>query len=313
MCSHSFCRACLKQCWDSKTSRECPVCRIEATGAEPPSNLVLKNLCEAFSQETSQRVSASSDSLCSLHGEKLKLFCLDDEEPICIICQTSEKHENHKLRPVQEAALKYKDDLGKALKPLKAKLEEMQKAKQTCDQRAKRITSQSEQGERQMREEFEKLHKFLRDEENSGIASMKEEEKKKGELVKRKTEALTKDMEALSCSIRSIEQEMRREDITFLQNYKDTKKRAQVTVQVPEEAPSEDMDVSKHLDKRKDRVMEKMLQVFQYLGEPSHWKTTMNSPDNKNMYFIVESSEYTRDHNVGRICCIEESQVCLKN
>ncbi|KAI1888799.1 hypothetical protein AGOR_G00172460 [Albula goreensis] len=34
----------------------------------------------------------------------------------------------------------------------------------------------------------------------------------------------------------------------------------------------------------------------------------MSSPDNKNMYFIVESSEYTRDHNVGRICYIEESK-----
>ncbi|KAG9329463.1 hypothetical protein JZ751_004570, partial [Albula glossodonta] len=65
--------------------------------------------------------------------------------------------------------------------------------------------SQSDRIGRQMREEFEKLHKFLRDEENSRIASLMEEEKKKGELIHRR--------------------KMRCEDITFLQRYyKDAKK-----------------------------------------------------------------------------------------
>uniref|UniRef100_A0A3B3RB03 B box-type domain-containing protein n=1 Tax=Paramormyrops kingsleyae TaxID=1676925 RepID=A0A3B3RB03_9TELE len=54
------------------------------------------------------RSAAASEALCHLHNEKFKLFCLDDQTPVCVVCQTSEKHENHKLRPTEEAAEKHK-------------------------------------------------------------------------------------------------------------------------------------------------------------------------------------------------------------
>uniref|UniRef100_A0A3B4YG23 RING-type domain-containing protein n=1 Tax=Seriola lalandi dorsalis TaxID=1841481 RepID=A0A3B4YG23_SERLL len=72
-CSHSFCKDCLQSWWREKPDRPCPVCK-RTSKYEPPCNLVLKNLCEAFLQEREQR---SSEALCSLHSEKLKLFCLD--------------------------------------------------------------------------------------------------------------------------------------------------------------------------------------------------------------------------------------------
>ncbi|XP_023280047.1 zinc-binding protein A33-like [Seriola lalandi dorsalis] len=71
-CSHSFCKDCLQSWWREKPDRPCPVCK-RTSKYEPPCNLVLKNLCEAFLQEREQR---SSEALCSLHSEKLKLFCL---------------------------------------------------------------------------------------------------------------------------------------------------------------------------------------------------------------------------------------------
>lgn len=40
---------------------------------------------------------------CHLHGEKLKLFCLVDKEPICVVCQTSKLHKTHDCSPVEEA------------------------------------------------------------------------------------------------------------------------------------------------------------------------------------------------------------------
>ena len=107
-CSHSFCKVCLQQYWDQKGSQECPLCRRRSSKSNPPCNLSLRNTCEAFLKERSQRAKAGSEVLCSLHSEKLKLFCLEDQIPVCLVCQTSEKHENHKLRPVQEAAGKYK-------------------------------------------------------------------------------------------------------------------------------------------------------------------------------------------------------------
>ena len=71
---------------------------------DPPFNLALRNLCESFLQERSQRASAGSEVLCSLHSEKLKLYCLDDKQPVCVVCQISRKHTNHRFRPIDEAA-----------------------------------------------------------------------------------------------------------------------------------------------------------------------------------------------------------------
>ena len=103
-CSHSFCKACLQEYWTHRESRECPVCR-KRSSLDPPLNLALRNLCEFFLQE---RASAGSEVLCSLHREKLKLYCLQDKQPVCLVCQTSKKHTDHRFRPIDEAAQDHK-------------------------------------------------------------------------------------------------------------------------------------------------------------------------------------------------------------
>lgn len=104
-CSHSFCRTCLKRCWETGL-RECPVCRRRAQKSSPLSNLALKNICEALLQVRNQSAEAVKDKMsCSLHGERLKLFCLVDKEPICVVCQFSKLHTDHSCSPLEEAVL----------------------------------------------------------------------------------------------------------------------------------------------------------------------------------------------------------------
>uniref|UniRef100_A0A7N6AV43 Uncharacterized protein n=1 Tax=Anabas testudineus TaxID=64144 RepID=A0A7N6AV43_ANATE len=119
-CSHSFCKDCLKNWWRQKPTQECPVCRRRSSKTDPPLNRALKNLCESFLQHKDQ---GSSEILCSLHSEKLRLFCLDHEQPVCLVCRDSEKHTNHRFRPIDEAAQQYKELLQETLEPLKEKLE----------------------------------------------------------------------------------------------------------------------------------------------------------------------------------------------
>ncbi|XP_023274788.1 nuclear factor 7, ovary-like [Seriola lalandi dorsalis] len=107
-CSHSFCKDCLQSWWREKQTPECPVCKRISSRKHPPCNLVLKNLCEAFLQEREQR---SSEALCSLHSEKLKLFCLDHQQPVCLVCRDSETHTDHRFRPINEAAPQHKKKL----------------------------------------------------------------------------------------------------------------------------------------------------------------------------------------------------------
>ncbi len=109
-CSHSFCKECLQQFWKIKKTQECPVCRRRSSRDDPPCNLVLKNLCESILKERyqTQRRLSGTEEVCSLHGEKLKLFCLEDNEPACVVCFTSQKHINHTVRPISEVVSSYK-------------------------------------------------------------------------------------------------------------------------------------------------------------------------------------------------------------
>ncbi|XP_058873845.1 zinc-binding protein A33-like [Acipenser ruthenus] len=262
-CNHSFCKACLDQCWKEKRARECPVCRRRDPMEELPVDFKLRNIVESFLKERSQNPPAPT-GICSLHDEKLKLFCVDDKEAVCLVCQTSEKHENHKFRPVQEAARVYKGELKTALKPLQDKLESFNKVKNECDETAEHIKKQAQQTERQIKEEFEKLHQFLRDEEKARIAALRREEEQKGRIMKEKIEKLTREISSLSDTIRVIEKEMEAEDIIFLQKYKDTQRRAECTLQDPQCVSGALIDVAEHLGSLKYKVWEKMLGIVQY-------------------------------------------------
>ncbi|KAJ8248687.1 hypothetical protein COCON_G00233580 [Conger conger] len=211
-----------------------------------------------------EKPASASESLCGLHGEKLKLFCLNDEEPICVVCQTSEKHENHKLRPLKEATLKYKEEVNGALRPLQEKLEYLIAEKQKDDHAADFIKSQAECTAIQIHEEFEKLHQFLLNEEVTRVTALREEEEQKSQRMKERVEKLTKEISSLTDMIVALEQDMKADDISFLQNYKATKRRAQYKVSVPEKVSGGRIDVATHLGNLKYRVWNKMQEIVQY-------------------------------------------------
>ncbi|XP_076119241.1 zinc-binding protein A33-like isoform X1 [Alosa pseudoharengus] len=263
-CAHSICKACLQQFWESKGSRECPYCRRKCSKEVYPPNMALRNLCETFLQEISQRASAGSEVLCSLHSEKLKLFCLEDKQPVCLVCQTSKKHKNHTFSPIDEAAQDRKEELKIQLQPLQKKLETFEEVKLICDQTASHIKTQAQHTERQIKEEFEKLHQFLRDEEAARIAALREEEEQKSQMMKEKIEKMSREISSLSDTIRAIEEKMGADDITFLQSYKSTVERAQCTLQDPERVSGALINVAKHLGNLKFSVWEKMQEIVQY-------------------------------------------------
>ncbi|XP_029579779.1 zinc-binding protein A33 isoform X1 [Salmo trutta] len=264
LCSHSFCKACLEEYWKQKTSWECPVCRKKSLMEFPPCNLVLKNLCESYLQDRSQRASAGAEVLCSLHSEKLKLFCLEDKQPICFVCQTSKKHKTHDCCPIDEAVLDHKEELKTALEPLQEKLKVFREVKLTCDQTANHIKSQAQHTERLIKMGFKKFHQFLYQEERARIAALKEEEEQKSQMMKKKIEKMSREISSLSDTIRTIEKELGAEDISFLQNYQDTVKRAQCTLPDPERVSGALIDVVNHLGNLQFRVWEKMQGVVHY-------------------------------------------------
>ncbi|XP_035254233.1 nuclear factor 7, brain-like [Anguilla anguilla] len=269
-CCHSFCRKCVKQYWKEKSSRECPICRTKASMEDPPVNLALRSIVESYlkhkTESEAEKCEAvlKSEACCSLHGEKLLLFCEEDQEPLCLVCQTSKKHRNHQVCPVEEAVLDLKEELKPALNLIEEKLKRFTKVEQECKKTAGHIRNQAQHTERQIKAEFEKLHQFLREEEEARLVALKEEEKKKSRIMNEKIKNITGHISTLTEKITAIEKAMGTEDTSFLKNYKDIKMRAQCTLQDPELLSGALIDVAKHLGNLKFRVWEKMLGTVQY-------------------------------------------------
>src|SRR4029434_402559 len=79
------------------------------------------------------------------------------------------------------------------------------------------IQTQTQHTEKQIKEEFEKLHLFLRDEEAARIVALRDEEEQNSQMMKEKFEKMSRDISSLSDTIRAIEEELINDDNTFLQ------------------------------------------------------------------------------------------------
>lgn len=143
-CGHHFCQVCIIQCWEAKADElsNCPKCRKSCARKLRPNSLLCNVVDsvrrartmdtaagligwhpEGAPEEPEERERGSSMTsvtssighwphlgmdMCEEHEEKLKLYCEDDQLPICLVCGMSRDHKTHNVIPIIEAFENYR-------------------------------------------------------------------------------------------------------------------------------------------------------------------------------------------------------------
>ncbi|XP_071353840.1 zinc-binding protein A33-like [Trachinotus anak] len=260
-CGHNICKVCLQKFWECKGCRECPVCRAVSVPGRPPINLALKIAADEYQV----RRASGNQEICFLHNEKLKLFCQNDEQAICLVCHTSKQHKVHDCCPVEEAAQQKKAEISAMLEALRKKLRILNMTKEHWEGTKTYIQTQANQNEKVIKEEFQKLHLFLWEEENTRLKVLKQEEEIKTQVMCKKLENIKDKIETLSSTISDIETALRAKDLPFLQDYKQTKKRGKCNIQKPESIRDILINSAKHLGSLKFGIWKKMANIVKYV------------------------------------------------
>ncbi|XP_061568844.1 zinc-binding protein A33 [Cololabis saira] len=260
-CKHVFCKACLKDSWDTQgDSHHCPLCCRRSSMDQIVVSKALEKACKSFREDRGE----NDPEACREHGEKLTIFCLEDLEPICGVCGKAAVHKGHKLYPIGEGAQDCKEELKNALVPLKEKLHLYKTAKVVCEEMAEHIKKQTEHTETQIKEEFEALHRFLNEEEAARLSALKAEEDQKNRMINQRVEDMDNEISSISNTIRLVEQDMRNQDVQFLKNYKETISRTWQSYPAPKVISGALIDVAMHLGSLKYNVWEKMKKTINY-------------------------------------------------
>ncbi|KAM3874248.1 nuclear factor 7, ovary-like [Diretmus argenteus] len=184
---------------------------------------------------------------------------------------------HHQLRPVceppdhtedrtEQAVSDLKDQLKSVLEPLQDKRNKHKKVEETYNKVVQHSKNQLVATERQIRAEFNKLHQFLEEEEKARLKALREEDEQKGKTISREMKILQEKISSLSDSISAVEEDLQKDDVSFLTSYKatQTSARAQCSLSDPQLVSGVLIDVAKHLGNLSFRVWEKMKGKVQF-------------------------------------------------
>ncbi|XP_032435549.1 nuclear factor 7, brain-like [Xiphophorus hellerii] len=283
-CNHSFCSNCLHEFWEQTGNKNCPICKRRTSKDFPISfnlqepfdqssketnflqiNLTLKEQADSL---TARQKSGSLETekgekqqlmVCRKHQEDPKLFCKDEQRAVCPVCEFS-LHQRHKVVPIEQAVSELKEQLKSDLKSLQDKRNKHEQVEETYNDVIQHSKKQVLSTERQIRAEFKKLHQFLREEEESRLAALREEEEQKKKTIMREMKRIEDQISSLSDSISAVEEELQKDNMSFLRSYEATQSRArgQRSLPDPQLVSGALIDVAKHLGNLSFRVWEKM-------------------------------------------------------
>ncbi|XP_024130358.1 nuclear factor 7, brain [Oryzias melastigma] len=262
-CNHNFCSSCLQKSWEQTKNKNCPICKRKSSKDQLGVNFGLKEVADLFAGRPRSGPSEPAEQkvveVCKKHPGESKLFCKDDQRAVCSVCDPHQ-HQSHTLVPVEVVINELKEELKSDIKSLMDKKNECRRVEETYNHIIQHSKKQLLSTERQIRAEFNKLHQFLKEEEESRVSALREEEEQKRKTVSREMKKIQEQMSSLSESIAAVKAELQKNEEAFLCTYKGVQNRArtQSSLTEPQLLSGALIDVAKHVGNLSFRVWEKM-------------------------------------------------------
>ncbi|XP_042306620.1 zinc finger protein RFP-like isoform X2 [Sceloporus undulatus] len=222
-CGHNFCQGCLRRCWEeTEAEASCPQCREKIQQRHLRPNQQLSNFVEITKKLKGQGAKGDEGNCvlcnCEKHQEPLKLFCKDDETPICVVCDRSKEHKNHEVVPVEEASQEYKDQICNCLESLKKEREDIQASKAASEKESQDLLKQIEAERQKTTVELRKLRQFLDEQETLRLAQMEELEKVIIQIREKNLASLSQELSSLESLIQEMEEKHQQPASKLLQD-----------------------------------------------------------------------------------------------
>ncbi|XP_067414662.1 zinc finger protein RFP-like [Emydura macquarii macquarii] len=241
-CNHDFCRACITRCWEGfGAAISCPQCRETFPQRNLKPNRKLKSMVEAARELSLQPGrEPETERLCEKHREPLKLFCKEDEIPICLVCDRSKEHADHPVIPAKEAVEEFKEKIQAHLKKLREERTKLVVFQVNSEKRSQENLRKTQTQRQKIVSEFQQLRQFLEEQERLLLTQLLKLDK---EILKIQTEninILSAEMSHLTELISDIEGKYQKPASEFLQDIRSTLSRCEKgKFQQPEEISPE--------------------------------------------------------------------------
>ncbi|XP_062904234.1 zinc-binding protein A33-like [Mobula hypostoma] len=212
-CGHHFCAACISQVWERVSGDvSCPQCRQVFAQRNTRPAYTLRNIAEKVNQLRVGAPEQKEEFVCREHDEKLKLFCQEEQEMICLVCGLSAKHKMHNVIPIKEAAQGHKEKLEESLKLLQERMNQSVRSKWEGETAIRQLKDQVDGRSYEIRAEFEKMHQFLRERQQQMVAELQREADKILTQLENNLKRTVKEISSLEAVIQDVKVRLKIDD-----------------------------------------------------------------------------------------------------
>ncbi|KAM4845269.1 tripartite motif-containing protein 6 [Thomomys bottae] len=313
-CGHSFCKACIirnseESVYYPKDKNSCPVCKASFQPGSLRPNRHLANIVKRLREVVLGPGKQPKVMLCTQHGEKLQLFCKEDRELICWLCERSQEHRGHHTFLMEEVAQEYQELFQESLKKLRKEQQEAERLIAVLRENRTSWKSQMEPERHRIQKEFNQLRNILDKEEQQELKKLEEEERKGLSIMEKAEDELIHQNQSLRELISDLEQRCQGSMVDLLQDVSDITKRSEFCMlRKPQVFPT----TLKSMFRAPD--LKKMLRVFRELTDvQSYWVDVTLNPHTANLNLLL-SKNRRQVRFVGvklsEPSCLEEHHDC---